>query len=1355
MGGKTSQSSSQVSIPPEVLARYNSVNARAEEVGNTPFQQYGGEFVAGLTPTQQAGIQNTSAATNQAQPYYGAATGMALAGAMPVNPGGLQTSQYMNPFTQAVAAPTYEALRQQQGQERTQQQAQAIKSGAFGGDRAGLERANLARQQELGTAQAIAPIFQQGYGQALQTAQQQQGVGLAAGQANRAALQQSAQQLAGLGTGAQQAALQGAQAQLAAGTAEQQTNQADLTARYQQFLQERGYPFQTAQFLANIAMGTGALSGSTTTSTQPAGFFSDERLKEDIKRVGETDDGMPIYSYRYKGDKETQIGLIAQDVEKKKPEAVGLAPAADGHLYKTVDYKKATEDKPHKSYGGGLDVNSMGGAVLEPGHFSPGGMVDANDMRSILAAIGKPVGAYGNKNTLGSDPIGAIGVVPSGGIATPRLATASNVGTNRQTGISDVVGNVKSGIEAYKMGKAGLMGTAPTATDKEGSAGLIGGQGTMGGKNIFSEVGDFFKKKEEAAHGGLIVGRHHYGDGGDAEDDNNDNNNDANEDRAHVPSSALPSDVLKSGAQHGSLATAGGRGGAGGGDTGLGQLTQGISAVKGLGSMFGEGGMFSGAGDMFSGAGEAGAGEGIGEMFAAFVANGGAINGPGLVVRQHHADGERVMADDPGLVIADYSDEADLPALGAREAMQVDPGLKAPPKYKIEPQNKEDMEPHKQDLINYIYPREGGLDAEGQPKYNVRQGTGKETFDVEAGHPGLKPAPGGKSSASGAGQFINATWNRVTGGAPMTKGYQDAATWQLASDDYAARTGRDLDADLKEKGLTPQIKSALKPTWQGIDAPGGGRSLAVSRGAEGKSSDSGAEPKESGLSLKGIGDTVTSDKFLVPFLSFVGSTLASKSPNLGGALGEGIVGGVAGYQQNKKVQAEMAKGVLDIVKDRFNITTDPVTGKTIYFSKADGRTLSPAQYASAVGGIADSLGVPRGVLGISTEGTEVRGASGTTQPGQFTRPSEEAMRVGTAAKPGAGKTEVAAAPEVTDTRLMNPNQLFDNAIANKEKYKLIGDRDPDALLAEANQYKRIAASARIAGKDSEAAAATQNAKDALDRRNQYVKDAISQEVENNKQILQAKNEDSAESYKAARGREQTYQADRALITRTADILSDYRAGRLSEVRSYIADVANTFGVPLPKGFFNADLNDEFVKSALTQVVAQVNARDLGRAPGTAIKTLQQTVANPNMSPGSSFALIGRTLGDLDKNHDSDVAYIKKGRGADYGEHVEEFNKKQDPNEYYRRAYSSIPEPKGMEDAQRRSLQKTYKYEPRVRMSVEEGATAPSGAAPAQPAAQPAAPEPLRGMTGLLYNPARNQYRDSQGIIYDATGKRVQ
>lgn len=52
--------------------------------------------------------------------------------------------------------------------------------------------------------------------------------------------------------------------------------------------------------------------------------LSDKRAKKDIKKRGEID-GMGIYDFRYKGSPEgspKQTGLMAQEVEKKKPEAV-------------------------------------------------------------------------------------------------------------------------------------------------------------------------------------------------------------------------------------------------------------------------------------------------------------------------------------------------------------------------------------------------------------------------------------------------------------------------------------------------------------------------------------------------------------------------------------------------------------------------------------------------------------------------------------------------------------------------------------------------------------------------------------------------------------------------------------------------------------------------------------------------------------------------------------------------------------------------------------------------------------------------------------------------------------------------
>jgi hypothetical protein len=65
--------------------------------------------------------------------------------------------------------------------------------------------------------------------------------------------------------------------------------------------------------------------------------LSDERAKENIVQIGKTDAGLGIYSYRYKGSPRTEIGLLAQEVQKLRPDAVALRP--DGFL--AVNYEEA------------------------------------------------------------------------------------------------------------------------------------------------------------------------------------------------------------------------------------------------------------------------------------------------------------------------------------------------------------------------------------------------------------------------------------------------------------------------------------------------------------------------------------------------------------------------------------------------------------------------------------------------------------------------------------------------------------------------------------------------------------------------------------------------------------------------------------------------------------------------------------------------------------------------------------------------------------------------------------------------------------------------------------------------------
>lgn len=68
-------------------------------------------------------------------------------------------------------------------------------------------------------------------------------------------------------------------------------------------------------------------------------ILSDERAKENIREIGETNDGQPIFEYNYKGSNQTQIGLMAQEVAKTKPESLVPFGGLMG-----VDYKSALRD---------------------------------------------------------------------------------------------------------------------------------------------------------------------------------------------------------------------------------------------------------------------------------------------------------------------------------------------------------------------------------------------------------------------------------------------------------------------------------------------------------------------------------------------------------------------------------------------------------------------------------------------------------------------------------------------------------------------------------------------------------------------------------------------------------------------------------------------------------------------------------------------------------------------------------------------------------------------------------------------------------------------------------------------------
>ena len=140
--------------------------------------------------------------------------------------------------------------------------AQLAASKAFGNERRGVYEAQLAGQQDLNTAQTLADLYSQGYGQAAGFAQALPGQQLAGASAlanyGNQALQQQ-QTYAGM--------LQGA------GQQQRGMAQQNLDVAYNDFLAQRGYPVEQLKILQSGLTGLPNVQSSTATQTMPGQGF--------------------------------------------------------------------------------------------------------------------------------------------------------------------------------------------------------------------------------------------------------------------------------------------------------------------------------------------------------------------------------------------------------------------------------------------------------------------------------------------------------------------------------------------------------------------------------------------------------------------------------------------------------------------------------------------------------------------------------------------------------------------------------------------------------------------------------------------------------------------------------------------------------------------------------------------------------------------------------------------------------------------------------------------------------------------------------------------------------------------------
>jgi hypothetical protein len=256
----------QYQMPPEY------VQQRQQELLNTLFGVGGqqglvetplpviAQQVAGFSPAQQQAFTLAQQGIGGYMPYLQAAeaaTGQAQniatqAGQM-FQPGAAQA--FMDPYQQNVTQEALREIRRQGDIARQAQSAQAVKVGAFGGEREGVVQAETERGIQDIMSRRIFEDLSRNYQQALASSQ-----GAGAGQLQQAGMLGGlGKQYGALGTTAQTQQLQDIQSLLGVGGMQQQFGQAQLEAQRQNLMAQQMEPYRRYSYgleaLAGLPFG--------------------------------------------------------------------------------------------------------------------------------------------------------------------------------------------------------------------------------------------------------------------------------------------------------------------------------------------------------------------------------------------------------------------------------------------------------------------------------------------------------------------------------------------------------------------------------------------------------------------------------------------------------------------------------------------------------------------------------------------------------------------------------------------------------------------------------------------------------------------------------------------------------------------------------------------------------------------------------------------------------------------------------------------------------------------------------------------------------------------------------------------
>ena len=246
--------------PTEILA--NELLAQAQQPLTVPQQQ-----VIGFSPTQQSAMNLAFQGIGSYQPFLDAAQAAQTAGLGTIGAGAQTVAgaqfvpteatldRFRDPYQKFVTDEAIKEIDRQAAMAQNQLAGQAVKAGAFGGSRFGIQQSELARNAaDLKSRRIFEDLsrnFQQAQAAARAANQQRIQAGQVFGQLGRGASGIGGA-MAGLGAQTQQLAGQDVQQLMGIGGLQQQLAQTALNVDYQNRLNLQNAPFQQLSTAAGI-----------------------------------------------------------------------------------------------------------------------------------------------------------------------------------------------------------------------------------------------------------------------------------------------------------------------------------------------------------------------------------------------------------------------------------------------------------------------------------------------------------------------------------------------------------------------------------------------------------------------------------------------------------------------------------------------------------------------------------------------------------------------------------------------------------------------------------------------------------------------------------------------------------------------------------------------------------------------------------------------------------------------------------------------------------------------------------------------------------------------------------------------